>query len=216
MTFKVFNEHAEDYDRWYLRNEVIAVNEVKVLKYLKLNGLGLEVGVGSGFFASKIGIAVGVDPAVNMLYIARRRGVEVVQGVGERIPFRDNVFNYVVLIVTLCFVNNPAEVLAEVLRVVKDGGRVVTCVVPKDSQWGQYYMSKPSIFYSVAKFYTLSEVINLMTSHGLNVSRCVSTLTFNPWDEPLIEEPKELCKPLGFVCIEGVKDKHSQPPQVLH
>jgi len=55
VTFKVFNEHAEDYDRWYLRNEVIAVNEVKVLKYLKLNGLGLEVGVGSGFFASKSG-----------------------------------------------------------------------------------------------------------------------------------------------------------------
>ena len=140
-----------------------------------------------------------------MLNIAKGRGINVIQGVGERLPFRDRTFDYVAIIVTLCFVSNPTDVLAEVTRVTKVGGKVVICIVPKDSQWGRYYMSKASVFYNIARFYTIPEVINLMNLAGLKVTRCVSTLTFNPWDEPVIEEPKEVCKPLGFVCIEGIK-----------
>ncbi len=204
MTYRVFDEFAVKYDSWYSRNRVIAENEVLALRKLGLKGLGLEVGVGTGFFSSKLSVDVGVDPALNMLKIAKSRSVEVLAGVGEKLPFRNNVFDYVLLIVTLCFVNNPRIVVKESSRVIRKHGRLIACVVPKDSSWGKYYMRKSSVFYSVARFYSLREVLDIISSK-FEIERCVATLSFNPTDKPFLEEPIEECVPYGFVCVEGRK-----------
>ncbi|MCD6114593.1 MAG: class I SAM-dependent methyltransferase [Thermoprotei archaeon] len=204
MSYKVFDKYAEKYDSWYSRNKVIAENEVLALKKLRLKGLGLEVGVGTGFFSSKLSVNLGLDPALRMLKIAKNRGIDVIGGVGEHIPFRDEVFDYVLLVVTLCFVKDPRAVVDESARVVRKGGRLIACIVPRDSAWGKYYMGKNSVFYRIAKFYSLGEALELV-SYRFKVKRCVSTLSFGPQDEPFIEEPIEKCVPYGFVCIEALK-----------
>jgi len=54
---------------------------VRVL--LPWQGLGLEIGVGTGRFAAPLGIKVGVDPSMAMLAYAAERGVLGRQGTIE-------------------------------------------------------------------------------------------------------------------------------------
>jgi len=64
----VFDEFSE---RTYL-------SELKALKKVILEKKkGLEIGVGTGRFASPLGIEYGIDPSEKMLEIAKKRGVKV-------------------------------------------------------------------------------------------------------------------------------------------
>ncbi len=200
-SYRIFDMLYEKYDKWYEKNKIIAENELKVLEKLKPSGLSLEVGVGTGYFASKLGVKIGVDPSVNMLKIARKRNIEVIAAFGERLPFRDSVFDYAYLIVTICFVSSPIKVLKEIYRVLKPGGKLITAFIPRDSAWGEYYAKKrDSPFYRVARFYTKKEVNDMLIKSGFVPKRCLSTLHFSPEDKPVVEEPKEDDKG-GFLAI---------------
>jgi len=74
----VFDSLASKYDSWYARHPVTAENEV-IAARKALSGARpcLEVGVGTGFFAVRLGCDFGVDPSIGMLRVARARGVEV-------------------------------------------------------------------------------------------------------------------------------------------
>jgi len=54
--------------------------------------MGLEVGVSTGRFAVPLGIRIGVEPANAMAEIARKRGIEVYDAKGEKLPFDDESF----------------------------------------------------------------------------------------------------------------------------
>ena len=205
----MFDRLAGRYDSWYERNRVIAELEVKAVKAVLPQGYGVEVGVGTGFFASRLGVPLGVDPSIPMLAIARRRRVDVVQGVGERLPLRTCSLDYVLLVVTLCFVDDPQTVLAESARVVRRGGSVVACIVPRDSPWGRRYIElgrRGHPFYSVARFYTVDEVEEMMEEAGLMVVERVGVLS-SPPGEPVDpgEEPTPNVEGRGFVCVRAVK-----------
>jgi ubiquinone/menaquinone biosynthesis C-methylase UbiE len=92
----------------------------------------VAVGVG---FAAPLGLRAGVDPAREMLRLAPRE-LDVVGGVGEMLPLRSRAFPCALLVVTLCFVQDPAAVLREAMRVAE---RVAACIVPRDSPWGRRY-----------------------------------------------------------------------------
>ena len=53
----------------------------------------LEVGVGTGRFASRLGVKVGVEPAKAMADMARKRGIEVYEARAEELPFDDESFD---------------------------------------------------------------------------------------------------------------------------
>lgn len=74
----VFEKHAREYDRWFETHTYAYESEVlAVQSLLPRGGKGLEVGVGTGRFASQVGIKVGVEPAHAMALIARQRGILV-------------------------------------------------------------------------------------------------------------------------------------------
>ena len=52
----------------------------------------LEIGVGTGRFAMHFPDIIGVDPSVNALRIAKRRGLKTLQADGEDLPFDDKTF----------------------------------------------------------------------------------------------------------------------------
>ncbi len=62
---------------------------------------------------------MGIDPSKNMLREAKKRGIQVIQGIGENLSFKDNTFDFVLIVVTLCFVEEPQYVLKETCRVLK-------------------------------------------------------------------------------------------------
>ncbi|MHC1628056.1 MAG: class I SAM-dependent methyltransferase [Candidatus Nezhaarchaeales archaeon] len=165
----------------------MAENELKVSRSLRLRGLGLEVGVGSGRFASRLNVPIGIDPSISMLKLAHKRGIKAIRAVGEKLPFRSNAFDYALLIVTLCFVDDPSEVIAEVARVVKPSGLVVSCIIPRDSVWGHYYMKlgeQGHPFYRIAKFYTIDEVEKLLVKANLKIKGHYATCLLSHGTNP--------------------------------
>ncbi len=212
MSYRVFDEKYMEYDQWYIVNKTIYLDEAKCLEKTlnNIDGYILDLGIGTGVFSKVFkGYVVGIDPAYNPLKIAYNRGVDVVQGFGEKLPFRSNVFDLVVMTVTLCFLDNPDHVLKEVYRVLVRKGYIVSCIVPRDSSWGEYYLEKAGKdhpFYRYARFYTNKEHFKLLERNGFRVEEVMGTLSFKPWEEPILEEPKPGFKDLGFVCVRAVKD----------
>ena len=181
---------------------------MKAVKALRLSGVGLDLGVGTGIFSVEIGVRVGVDPAINMLRIAKDRGVDVVQTVGENLPFRDGLFDYVVMIVTLCFLDNPKASLMQIWKVLKEHGFLAVCIVPKNSPWGEFYIEKSkqgNVFYRYAHFYTVEDMEKMLRECGFKVVEYKSTLSYSPYDRPRVEEPVSDFKDKGFVCVKAVK-----------
>ncbi|WP_243666066.1 hypothetical protein [Vulcanisaeta sp. JCM 16159] len=54
-SISIFNRYARDYDNWYVRHVDIAESEIRTVSVMVPKGLGIEIGVGSGFFAGRLG-----------------------------------------------------------------------------------------------------------------------------------------------------------------
>jgi SAM-dependent methyltransferase len=163
-----------------------------------------EIGAGSGRFAAELGVDVGLDPAAALLAIARSRGIRVVRGVGERLPFRPGAFGAVLIAVTLCFAGDPAAVLAEAHRVTRDDGAVVLGEVFAESPWGRLYRRKAArghSFYSAARFLTRDKTLTLLAPAGLRLQAARSTLRQSPGEHPVPEPARDgESAAAGFVC----------------
>jgi ubiquinone/menaquinone biosynthesis C-methylase UbiE len=95
----------------------------------------LMVGLGPGtdllFLPAAVTSVTAVEPEAAMRRmasaLANRRGIEadIVEGVGESIPFEDNSFDSVHIGLVLCSVDDVAATLAEIRRVLAPGGRLV-------------------------------------------------------------------------------------------
>jgi len=198
---EVFRSRALDYDAWYERHPSLYRSELLAASRFDCRG-GVEVGVGTGRFAAPLGLRAGVDPVREMLRLAPR-GLDLVEAVGEKLPLREGAFPCALLVVTLCFVQDPAAVLREAMRVAQ---RVVACIVPRDSAWGMRYRELAAgghPFYSRARFYTVREVLEVA---GAAPTRVVATLSYGPEEGEAEEEPREVsaeeAEGMGFVCLE--------------
>lgn len=68
---EVFNKHLDKYEQWFVDNEAVFLSEVNAIKeLLPATGRIVEVGVGSGLFAEKLGIREGCDPSSKMREMA--------------------------------------------------------------------------------------------------------------------------------------------------
>jgi ubiquinone/menaquinone biosynthesis C-methylase UbiE len=119
----VFEKYAQEYDKWFDENKDVYKSEIMILRGLiPREGVGLEVGVGTGRFATPLGIKMGVEPAKAMADMARKRGINVHEGRAEALPFDDDSFDFVLMMTTICFLENPLHALEEAKRVLKPEG----------------------------------------------------------------------------------------------
>ena len=204
----LFNGSAASYDAWFdtPRGKTLFNAELACLGELTkgLAGPWLEIGVGNGRFSEALGVEVGLDPARGALELACRRGVRVVQAMGETLPFGDEVFGAVLVIVTICFCDEPEALLQEAARVTKPGGAVILGFVPAGSAWGKLYAAKGAAghhYYSKATFFSLEQLTAFAANAGLRLERCASTLYQGPEVEhPEPEPPRAGCdETAGFV-----------------
>lgn len=205
---EIFERNARRYDSWYDRNRVTAENEIRLVLRASSGAQEpcLEVGGGTGYFASRLG-CTNLDPSLEMLKISRRRGLEAVQGFGESIPAREGGFRTVLVVVTICFVDSPPRLLEEIRRVLARRGTLILCTIPADSAWGKHYQARrDSPFYAVARFLTRSEVLELLSSKGFVVKEILGTLSYSPLEEPRLEEPSPDKGDHGFVCYRASKE----------
>lgn len=100
------------------------------------SGAVFELGCGGGinqqfYNPGAITRYAGIDPSGKLLDYARREAeakgwrADIRPGIGEDIPFADNSFDTVVCTYTLCSVQDQAQVVRELRRILKPGGRLL-------------------------------------------------------------------------------------------
>lgn len=109
-----------------LRREVVPLASGEVFE------LGCGGGINQRFYdASAITRYAGIDPGGKLLDYARAEAAakgwaaDIRHGVGEAIPFADSSFDTVVCTYTLCSVQDQAQVMREVRRILRPGGRLL-------------------------------------------------------------------------------------------
>ena len=110
--------------------------------------------------------------------------------------------------VTLCFLDNPETVLKEIYRILKPTGVLVVCIIIRDSPWGQLYIEKAKQghrFYRYARFYSLSELEELLEKHDFRIVDYRSTLTYPPSSVAVVENPRNNPHQGSFVCAKAIK-----------
>ncbi len=210
-SYRVFDKYYRRYDEWYLIHDNIRRLENKCIRTLTPYGRILDIGVGTAALLEGVrGVIVGIDPAEKPLAIASKRGVLPVNGFGEELPFIDEYFDTVLIVVTICFLQDPLRVLHEAWRVLRRGGFLITCFVPRSSCWGRHYVflrdSGRSVFYRYARFYDANEVLYMLSIAGFHVRDYCSILKTPPYQPVGVENPVIGLHPYaGFVCVRAVK-----------
>jgi len=202
----IFDEYYKKYDAWYDRHKFAFLSELEAIKKVfPRSEKGLEIGVGTGRFAAALGIKWGIDSSPRMLDIAQERGINVRMAFGEDMPFLNESFDYVVIIITLCFVENPGRVLEEAYRVLEKNGKIIIGIVDKESFLGKVYRKKKSVFYKQARFLSVNEVTGLLKETGFVDLSYYQTISILPDKMDSVEKPRKGFGKGGFVVISGIK-----------
>ena len=202
-----FEKYTDAYDEWFIQNADAYNAELQTIRQLIPSGSseGLEVGVGSGNFAAPLGIKTGVEPSAKMAERAVSKGIEVCSGVAENLPFSDERFDFVLMVTTICFVDDIVKSFDEAFRVIKDSGCVVVGFVDKESDLGREYLSKKedSAFYREADFFSTQEVLHYLEDAGFVDMEIRQTLLPGQPQGTIVNGYGDG----GFVAIRGSKGK---------
>jgi ubiquinone/menaquinone biosynthesis C-methylase UbiE len=100
--------------------------ETEIINRYVHGRLVLDVGCGPCVFERELGFKmVGVDPDKNALKFCSE---DVIQGVGEYLPFKDNVFDAVLFITSMEFLLRPELAVSEAYRVLKNGTLLILMI----------------------------------------------------------------------------------------
>ena len=210
MKTDVFSEHVEAYEAWYEKYPMVYQSELAAIKeqLLKLseNINGIEVGLGTGRFAQPLGIKEGIEPSTEMAKIAVKRGIEIMEGVAERLPYSDLHFDFV-LFVTICHLKDIKAAFSQAHRVLKHGGAIIIGFLDKDQSIAKQYEEKRdrSNFFKHASFYPVNRIEKLLKEAGFKNFEHNQTL-FGALDE--INEVQPPLQGFGkgsFVVVKAVK-----------
>ena len=174
-----FEEHTKQYEGWFEDHEDAYQSELDALRrLLPTTGYGIEIGVGSARFAAPLEMQVGIDPAEKMLGHAHRRGIDVIKGVAEFLPFKDETFDTALIVTTICFVDDIPRTLAEAERVLTPSGALVIGYIDKNSPLGQRYleMKEENPFYREAVFVSTEELVAALEAAGFTEFEFVQTI----------------------------------------
>jgi len=129
----------------------------RLRELLQLDGAGrvLDLGGGTGRVAQTLQGAVDeiviLDESAGMLRQARGKGLPVVRGEAERLPFVNGAFTRILMVDTFHHLRDQRRAAAELLRVLAPGGRLV--------------MEDPNVERTAVRLIALAERLALMRSH---------------------------------------------------
>ncbi|MBN1412362.1 MAG: class I SAM-dependent methyltransferase [Spirochaetales bacterium] len=205
---KPFDDNFLRYEDWFEKNRYAYESELAAIStVLPQKGEGVEIGVGTGRFAGPLGIRWGIDPSREMRRIAASKGIFVLNGTAENIPFPDNSFDFALIVTTVCFLDNVPKAFREIFRIVKTRGSVIVGFVDKESSLGRVYLEHKNnnVFYREAKFITTIEITGCLNGAGFRKFSFYQTIFKDPGK---IREIEPVLKGYGlgsFIVIKGVK-----------
>ena len=186
-----FEKYAQEYDQWFEINKHAYDAELRAVRTM-LPGAGrmVEVGLGTGRFSAPLGITLGIEPSAAMRKIALSRAIEAVDGRAECLPFSNSSLDVVLMVTTLCFLNDVDTAFNEVHRVLTPAGWFIIGFVDKKSRLGKMYEQNRSRnpFFRMATFYSVEEVLGHLNRTGFRRFDSVQTL-FHDLEQIAAVEP---------------------------
>ena len=174
-----FETGAEEYDSWYSENGELYRSELDAVKALfPDDGNNIEIGVGTGVFASKLGIVTGVEPAEEMAKIAEARGIEVIRSVAESLPIGDGIYDAALMATVECFLSDVTGSFREIYRILKEDGIFVIAFLDLASPLGKVYEENKNFDknYKHATFHTADEIRGYLCDAGFTPAEEVQTV----------------------------------------
>lgn len=174
-----FDKNPEHYEAWFAEHSFAYVSELRAVRaMLPDGGNGVEIGVGTGRFSAPLGIQTGIEPSLAMADIARRKGLDVVPGVAENLPFPAASFDFALMVTTVCFLDDIDLAFQETFRVIKPGGSFIIGFVDKNSAIGRSYAQRKNenAFYRDARFYSVDDLLAHLTNAGFTAFSFCQTL----------------------------------------
>lgn len=210
---RAFNLVADSYDDWYSHpqgNQIFNI-ELKVLNlFIPEKGFGVEVGAGTGIFAKHLSsverLVISLDPSPKMLSQAKKRDIISILGVGENLPFRKGVLDFMYLVTVVEFLDDPFTVFKDICKTLKKSGSVTVLFINSNSVWGDFYRdlgSKGDPVFKNAKFYSFNQVVELLSLTSFTVSNSVGTLTSGPMELQVSGELVNPGRSTGIIAIQG-------------
>ncbi len=203
-----YEKNWQGFDEWYDTHQTLYQSEIKALEKVMPSGRGLEVGVGTGRLASPFSVQFGLDLSFNMLKLARQRNINVIQGFGENLPFKDESFHFVLIVFTIELVDDPPRFLKEAVRTLKKDGTLILGIMDRNSLWGEFYEQKAAQgeSYTGFSFLTPEEILEIFKNIDVEFEEAFQTLFQTPPDFKDIEQPKRGFGQGGFVVLKALKN----------
>ena len=164
-----FENYHDEYDEWFVRNRLVYQLEIDAIKdLLPRDSYGLDIGVGSGKFSLPFGITTGIDPSFKMALKSKISGINVFLAVAEELPFKNGVFDFALMVTSICFLDDLKKAFSEAYRVLRPGGHIIIGLIDPESDLGRKYIRRQSEsrFYKDAEFYAPDEIVCLLEQSG--------------------------------------------------
>lgn len=179
MAYEVFDRLTSEYENWFNDNEILFQSEILALQQVvPADKKGVEIGIGGGIFAEKLGIKFGIDPSENMLNYARARNLTVKKGFAENLPYTDQSFDFAAFITSMCFIDNPEKALTEAHRIIKSDGNIIIAMLDKESTLGKTLESEKenNPYFKYAGLFSVPEMTSLLAGHHFETTEIWQTL----------------------------------------
>ena len=172
-----FSKAAQSYEQGARLQREVAFDALKLLPE-GLQGTLLDLGCGPGWFhhnlSSYCDHLVALDLSASMLEQARRHAIadEFIQANAAEIPLPDRSIDTVFSSLMLQWCPDPAQVFAEIARVLKPGGRFVITTLVEESMhefqqaWRLSGQVPPALSFSPVADYLRAARANGLQCHG--------------------------------------------------
>lgn len=218
----LFDQEAENYDKWYETKMGSHVDRVETdcafhLFQVKAGMRILDVGCGTGNFSVKLAhkgaIVTGIDVSEKMLAIAGKKAnqekvnVKFVQMNSLDLQFPNECFDGVISMATIEFIPEPQKMIEEMFRVCKRGGPVLIGTINRESDWGRLYQDpefqKSVPIFKQAHLKSPEDISKFRKDALIKVRECLFISPDTPDSEISQDKEEELalCKRGGFFCV---------------
>ncbi len=227
MSKQLFDKHASTYDSWYTEHSKLFESERNLYHKAIGDVAGkklLSVGCGTGIFESTLkGADIdGLEPAVKMADIAKKRGINVIVESINSHKIKPDYYDIIYFNTSSCFIPDIETAYKKAYSALKSSGRLIVFDIPRESAYCLMYMLSAysdvfkekyreeynmniALSEEVVKngnWHSVKERVELLKSIGASDFTFYQTLTNSPlYQDDEVEVPIEGYKKGSYVAI---------------